>query len=101
MSFTISDQGLRRVEELLGLYPDKGGAILPILELVQSEFGYLPDEAVPWVAGKVGTSPADIEGYSVRNYGDTSFGTVDLRTATAASINMSRIRRTILPVWTT
>lgn len=38
-----------------------------------------------------GNSPAEIQGYSVRNYGDTSFGEVDLRTATAASINTAYV----------
>lgn len=38
-----------------------------------------------------GNSPADIDGYTVRNYGDTSFGTVDLATATIQSINTAYV----------
>ena len=38
-----------------------------------------------------GNSPAEIQGYTVRNYGDASFGEVDLRTATAASINTAYV----------
>ncbi|MDP4714400.1 MAG: penicillin-binding protein, partial [Candidatus Nanopelagicales bacterium] len=38
-----------------------------------------------------GNSPAEVQGYSVRNYGDASFGAVDLRTATAASINTAYV----------
>jgi membrane peptidoglycan carboxypeptidase len=38
-----------------------------------------------------GNSPAEIQGYTVRNYGDRSFGEVDLRTATAASVNTAYV----------
>ncbi len=38
-----------------------------------------------------GNSPAEVQGYAVRNYGDASFGQVDLRTATAASINTAYV----------
>ncbi len=38
-----------------------------------------------------GNSPAEVQGYTVRNYGDASFGEVDLRTATAASVNTAYV----------
>ncbi|MEK9737395.1 MAG: transglycosylase domain-containing protein, partial [Candidatus Nanopelagicales bacterium] len=38
-----------------------------------------------------GNSPRDFNGYEVHNYGDNSFGEVDLRTATAASINTAYV----------
>lgn len=38
-----------------------------------------------------GNSPADVQGYTVRNYGDTSFGDVDLVTATARSVNTAYV----------
>ena len=41
-----------------------------------------------------GQSPATIGDYTVRNYGDTSFGTVDLVTATARSINTAYVEVT-------
>jgi NADH-quinone oxidoreductase subunit E len=62
VSFSISDETRLELVRLLSSYPDKKGAILPLLHLVQREFGYLPDEAIPYIAEKVGTSAADIEG---------------------------------------
>ena len=38
-----------------------------------------------------GNSPVDVQGYTVHNYGDTSFGEVDLLTATASSINTAYV----------
>ncbi len=38
-----------------------------------------------------GNSPQEFSGYEVHNYGDNSFGEVDLRTATAASINTAYV----------
>jgi NADH-quinone oxidoreductase subunit E len=62
VSFTISDEGRLEAARLLSLYPDPKGAILPILRLVQKEAGHIPQDAIPWVAGQVGASPAEIEG---------------------------------------
>lgn len=38
-----------------------------------------------------GNSPVEVEGYSVRNYGDTSFGTVTLADATSLSVNTAYV----------
>ena len=62
MSFSLSEGGRTELDRLLSRYPDKAAAILPALHLVQGEFGYVPDEAIPYIAGLVGRSPADVEG---------------------------------------
>jgi len=41
---------------------DRKAVILPALHLAQKEFGHVSDEAIVYVAGLVGTSPAEIEG---------------------------------------
>lgn len=41
-----------------------------------------------------GNSPAQVGDYSVRNYGDTSFGSVDLISATARSVNTAYVELT-------
>ncbi|MFM9135077.1 MAG: transglycosylase domain-containing protein, partial [bacterium] len=38
-----------------------------------------------------GNSPVDIQGYNVHNYGDESFGEIDLLTATASSVNTAYV----------
>jgi len=62
MSFSLSEEGRAELDRLLSRYPDRAAAILPALHLVQGEVGYVPDEAIPYVAELVGTSPADVEG---------------------------------------
>jgi NADH-quinone oxidoreductase E subunit len=71
LSVAFSDAGRAEFERLLTRYPGKGAVILPALHLAQREFGYLSDEAIVYVAGLLGTSPAVIEGvatfYSMYN----------------------------------
>ena len=62
MSVAFSETGRAEVERLLTRYPDRKAVILPALHLAQKEFGYVSDEAIVYIAGLVGTSPADIEG---------------------------------------
>jgi len=45
------------------------------------------EQGIPLDSVWDGNSPAEVKGYSVRNYGDTSFGDVTLTEATALSIN--------------
>lgn len=62
MSVAFSDTARRELESILSRYPDKEAAILPALHLAQREFGYVSDEAIVYVAGLLGFTPARIEG---------------------------------------
>ena len=62
MSVTFSEAGRAEFDRLLARYPDRNAVILPALHLAQKEFGYVSDEAIVYVAGLLGTSPAHIEG---------------------------------------
>jgi NADH-quinone oxidoreductase E subunit len=62
VSVAFSDTARRELEAILSRYPDKEAAILPALYLAQREFGYLSDEAIVYVAGLLGFTPARIEG---------------------------------------
>ena len=62
MSVAFSETGQAEFERLLTRYPDRKAVILPALHLAQKEFGYVSDEAIVYIAGLVGTSPAEIEG---------------------------------------
>ena len=62
MSVSLSAERRKELDRLLSLYPDRAAATLPILRLVQAEFGHVPDEAILWVAEAVGSSPAHVEG---------------------------------------
>jgi NADH-quinone oxidoreductase subunit E len=56
----ISEETKKRFDELVTRYPEKRSALIPILHEVQAEVGYLSPEAIEWVAGFLGLSPADV-----------------------------------------
>ena len=56
----ISDETKQRFDELVKRYPERRSALIPILHEVQAEAGYLSPEAIEWVAGYLGLSPADV-----------------------------------------
>jgi NADH-quinone oxidoreductase E subunit len=51
---------LAEVRRLQGLYPDKRGALLPVLHLAQDTFGYISLEVEEYVAGLFELSPAHV-----------------------------------------
>jgi NADH-quinone oxidoreductase subunit E len=56
----ISDETMQRFDQLVRRYPEKRSALIPMLHEVQAEVGYLSPEAIEWVAGYLGLSPADV-----------------------------------------
>lgn len=46
----FSDAALQRFEQIVGRYPKKEAAMLPVLYLAQEEFGYVGAEAIEYVA---------------------------------------------------
>ena len=57
---TFTPEQLSEVRRLQGLYPDKRGALLPVLHMAQDSFGYLSLEAEAYVAGLFDLSPAHV-----------------------------------------
>jgi len=51
-----------RLAEILARYKEKKGALIPVLQQVQSEMGYLPREAVSEIARFLGTSGSEVFG---------------------------------------
>ena len=56
----FSAEQLAEVRRLQGLYPDRRGALLPVLHMAQDTFGYLSLEVEEYVAGLFGLSPAHV-----------------------------------------
>jgi NADH-quinone oxidoreductase subunit E len=52
----------RRIDELKGRFPRPGSALLPALYLIQEEKGFISEESMEYVAGKIGVSPAFVSG---------------------------------------
>ena len=59
-SIAFSQGQLGEVRRLQGLYPDKRGALLPVLHLAQDTFGYVSLEVETYVASLFDLSPAHV-----------------------------------------
>ncbi len=59
-AIVFSDAQLRRVRELQALYPDRRGALLPVLHFAQETFGWVSPEVETYVAGLFGLSAAHV-----------------------------------------
>ena len=54
-AMTIPPELLARIDEAITHYPvSKRSAVLPVLHLLQHHFGFIQEEAIPWVAQKLG-----------------------------------------------
>jgi len=52
----------RAIDALLTRFPRQGSALLPALYLIQEEMGWISEESMAYVAGKIGVSPAFVGG---------------------------------------
>ena len=65
----VKPETVKAVDELIGHYPVREAALIPALHLVQDDLGWMPVEAMDWVADKL-----DLP--RVRVYGVTSYYTM-------------------------
>ncbi len=56
----FTGEQLAEVQRLQSLYPDKRGALLPVLHLAQDAFGYISLEVEEYVAGLFGLTPTHV-----------------------------------------
>ncbi len=59
-AIAFSHEQLAEVRRLQSLYPDKRGALLPVLHMAQDTLGYVSLEAEEYVAGLFDLSPAHV-----------------------------------------
>lgn len=62
MSFHLSAERSKELEEILARYPNKMAACLPVLHLVQRAEGWLSEESIRWVADTLELSAAHVFG---------------------------------------
>ena len=63
MPFVLTSEREKQLEEILGRYPNKMAACIPLLHLVQEQNGgWLSDEAISWVAERLGLPSAHVLG---------------------------------------
>ncbi|MDB6128556.1 MAG: NADH-quinone oxidoreductase, subunit [Verrucomicrobia bacterium] len=51
---------LQQIDEVITHYPEKRSATLPLLHLIQEDIGHIPEEAIPWIAEKLGLQPINV-----------------------------------------
>lgn len=60
---TVSDEELfSRLDKVLEEYQGKPGALIPVLQIAQGIFGYLPEEALKRLALRLGKSYSEVAG---------------------------------------
>lgn len=62
MPVEFSQESLKKFDAIVGRYPKKEAAMLPVLYLAQKEFGYLSPEAIEYVAAIMGVPVARVYG---------------------------------------
>ncbi|MBN1947008.1 MAG: NADH-quinone oxidoreductase subunit NuoE [Bradymonadales bacterium] len=53
---------MERLDDVLTEYRDKPGALIPVLQIAQGMFGYLPEHVLAHIASALGKSPAEVAG---------------------------------------
>lgn len=56
----LKSETLARIEEVIPHYPSKRSATLPLLHLIQEDIGFIPQEAIEWVATKLELQPINV-----------------------------------------
>lgn len=51
---------LSQIDEVITHYPVKRSATLPLLHLIQEDVGYIPEEAITWIAQKLELEPINV-----------------------------------------
>jgi NADH-quinone oxidoreductase subunit E len=57
---SFKQESLKKIDEILLRYPNKHGALMPVLDLAQEEFGYISDEVVNLVAKILDIEPIKV-----------------------------------------
>ncbi len=59
---SITETDLARIEAIITEYQNQRWALLPLLERIQQEFGFIPPVAVDLIAKGLGIFPAQVQG---------------------------------------
>ena len=61
-SFALTSEREKKLEEILGRYPNKMAATIPVLHLCQEQNGWVSEEIMEWVAARLDVSAAHVKG---------------------------------------
>ena len=60
MSYAPSPAALARIEAAIARYPEKTAALLPVLQIIQEEAGFVSKDAEGWVAAMLDLKPVRV-----------------------------------------
>jgi NADH-quinone oxidoreductase E subunit len=60
MSYAPSPAALKAIEAAIARYPETSAALLPVLEVIQGDAGFVSPEAERWVAAKLNLRPVRV-----------------------------------------
>jgi NADH:ubiquinone oxidoreductase subunit E len=56
------EEQFKRLDETLKQYKDKPGGLIPVLQIAQGIFGYLPEKALKYIAGSLNKPYSEVAG---------------------------------------
>jgi NADH:ubiquinone oxidoreductase subunit E len=57
-----SEADLTRISEIVAEYSQEKWALIPLVQGIQNEFGYIPSESIPIIARALGLFPSQVQG---------------------------------------
>ena len=57
-----TEAGLARINEIVAEYSQQKWPLIPLVQQIQSEFGYIPPQSIPIIAKAVGLFPSQVQG---------------------------------------
>ncbi len=61
-SKTITKADLTRIKAIVSEYSQQRWAMIPLLQKIQDEFGYIPPQSIPFIARSLGLFPSQVQG---------------------------------------
>ena len=59
---SITEVDLKRINEIVAQYSERRWALIPLVQEIQNEVGYIPPESIPVIAGALGLFPSQVQG---------------------------------------
>ncbi|MFP3879846.1 MAG: NADH-quinone oxidoreductase subunit NuoE [Dehalococcoidia bacterium] len=59
---TITEADLKQIGAIASEYSQQKWAMIPLLQRIQNQFGYIPSQSIPLIARKLGLFPSQIQG---------------------------------------
>jgi len=58
----VTETDLEQIKEIVSEYSRQRWPLIPLVQKIQEEFGYIPPESVPIIASKLGLFPSQVQG---------------------------------------